>query len=153
MASSSSRPYQQQGVFFPIQTSDPDAEPSLETVEWPKLPNPAVPSPRKKRRTLAEAVNVHIAEKGFLLVKIIAEPRVLLVQSEAARKFYILKISQPGEDVEEGEPMYEEPLDLRVSTWRDAPGCLDEEPFFNKLVFWQKLTREDDDPIFALYFE
>lgn len=155
MASSSTRPYQQHGVFFPAETTDADADPPLTSVEWPALPARLVqPSPRKKRRTAAEATGLHIAEKGFLLNKVLAEPGVLLVQSEADGKLYILKISQPGSDAEEGDVFFDDPLDLRVSTWDDAPGPLDDTaPFFNKLVYWQKLTREETDPIFALYFE
>lgn len=79
---------------------------------------------------------------------------MLLVQSKANLKLYILKMSQPGADVEEEDQgWYEEPLDLRVSTWEGAEGVLDKEPFFNKLEFWQKLTREEENPVFALYFE
>lgn len=98
-----------------------------------------------------------MAEKGFLLVKILAEPAVLLVQSETDGKLYILKISQPGADLEEDEDdaeFYEDPLELRVSTWVNAPGVLpDDAPFFNQLRFWQRLTVEGSDPVYALYFE
>ncbi|CAN8099839.1 unnamed protein product [Discula destructiva] len=160
MTSSSTRPYQQHGVFFPIQTTDEDADPPLTSVEWPPLPaHLGQPSPRKKRRTAAEAAGLHMAQKGFLLVKILVDMdpgQVLLVQSEANGKLYILKISKPGSDIEEHEDatFYEEPLDLRVSTWEDAPGYLNvDAPFFNKLSYWQKLASEETDPTYSLYFE
>lgn len=154
MASSASRPYQQHGVFFPCPQSDPDAERPLKSEEWPAVPAARDgPSPRKRRRTTTDD-GLHVAEKGFLLVKIIADPGVLLVQSEANGNLYILKLSQPGADIEEGDEYYEDPLDLRVSTWVDAPGILPSDvSFFNKLKFWQKLTLEDSEPVYALYFE
>lgn len=150
MSTAQGRPYRHVGVLIPVQSRKD--EPDRVAREWPRINN------------------THVASKGFILADLInvldLGTSVLVVQSVQTGELLVNKILRPN--VSDPEyPDYEEPLELRVSTFQgilpstefpnDVPiGVLPRNvPFFNKLKFWQELEPDDDDasPAYSLYFE
>ncbi|KAK7728037.1 hypothetical protein SLS63_006888 [Diaporthe eres] len=92
---------------------------------------------------------------------------MLVVQSVQTGELLAQKLLRPSGDPDYPGYEYEEPLELRISTWQDTLpsnefpndvplGVLPRDaPFFNKLRFWQHLTPDDElnMPAYSLYFE
>lgn len=136
MATAQARPYRQVGVFLPVQTRS--AAPDRVAREWPTI---------NKN---------HVASKGFVLVDMVStinRATVLIVQSVQTGELLVQKLVRPN--TEDPDYEYEEPLELRISTWQDTLpsaefpdgvplGALPRDaPFFNKLRFWQHFKPDD----------
>ncbi|KAL2290581.1 hypothetical protein FJTKL_15628 [Diaporthe vaccinii] len=92
---------------------------------------------------------------------------MLVVQSVQTGELFAQKLLRPSGNPDYPGYEYEEPLELRISTWQDtlrsnefpndvALGVLPRDaPFFNKLRFWQHFTPDDElnMPAYSLYFE
>lgn len=148
MSTASTRPYRQLGVFLPVQSRAD--HPDRVTREWPRIHN------------------THLASKGFLLgslVDTISGASMIIVQSVQTGELLAQKLVRPNTD--DPDYQYEEPLDLRISTWQETlpsaefPGSVPlgvlpwDAPFFNRLRFWQQCTPDDEwaMPAYLLYFE
>lgn len=148
MSTAQSRPYRQLGVFLPVQSRSD--HPNRVTREWPRINN------------------THVASKGFLIAGLIGtvnKTTMIIVQSVQTGELLAQKLLRPNTNDPDYE--YEEPLELRISTWQDTLpstgfpnnvplGVLPRDaPFFNKLRFWQQLTPDDEEdmPAYSLYFE
>lgn len=149
MSTAQSRPYRQLGVFLPVQSRSD--HPDRVTREWPRIHN------------------THLASKGFLLGSLAStiKSTMLVVQSVQTGELLAQKLLRPSGNPDYPGYEYEEPLELRISTWQDTLpsnefpndvplGVLPRDaPFFNKLRFWQHFTPDDElnMPAYSLYFE
>lgn len=150
MSTAQGRPYRHVGVLIPVQSRND--EPDRVAREWPRINSN------------------HVASKGFILADLInvldLGTSVLVVQSIQTGELLVNKVLRPNIS-DPDYPEYEEPLELRVSTFQgilpstefpgDVPiGVLPRNaPVFNKLKFWQELKPDDDNvnPAYSLYFE